>query len=116
MILNNKIYHICICTVKTEEEEAHKKKETKLLGLKRRIQVMKQKVEVAQKELEEISSKKKDVQEKMNEFSAKEGMPDELQSLKQKKNSLAFDGEVAEGSLIGANQVLHALMSELNAL
>jgi len=48
-----------------------KEKETKLLDLQSRIQVMKKKVKVAEKELDDASSKKRNIQGKMNDFASK---------------------------------------------
>ncbi len=62
--------------------------------------------------IERESLKRKDIlssREDEREITAKKELVNELRSLKQEANSLVLDEEVVEGSIIGTNQVLHAL-------
>ena len=144
------------------DEQPNKDQDSKFLDLQNRIQVMKKRVEVAQKELGNVSLKKRNIREKMNEYSSQKTkvehdlrakqcealelnikslddasvqndvvlaeysvtcledemkmFEDELNCLREHDLNLAEDIEEAEGSFIGANQVLQALMSDLEDL
>ena len=99
------------------DEQPKKFQDSKILDLQNRIQVMKKRVEVAQKELGNVSLKKRNIREKMNEYSSQKTKVEHDLRTKQcealELNIMSLDDESVQNDVVLAEYSVTCLENEM---